>query len=1334
VGGAAVVASDAGFGASTIWAAAVETVLEDAVPKPPAHAEERSAAATTPARADSSPRHAAAHAPRANENEGKAAATTKDLSTEYPQTRTPVLPSREPRRDEGAETENRRTRRGQRASQAGSLTHDAARGGTDHRAVLSLTAASGASVAAQSGPRPTPHGPPITPPGQQQSALADPLFVVNWNDGLTMFPGVKEFDVPVWSMNRTQDLRAQVYGSQVQSYSWNTTQAPNAGCVIGQNSHRLRFSWNVTMPSQTEMVNTISVTATMTGGSTLTQSLTFVVAQTTMNSCMGMGNDTTAWPTVITPDREQGSGFGVQGSAVVASDSATRPYGVSHASGTLYVSHSLPSYSTSPSPLWGEGWGEGIGLVYASTAAERRPIFLHRYEIPTTGGIPNTVSSRLQFNGSWGPSKYYQTGTGALYNPGDVLQIALQADAGSLATGRYNYTVETTANYTGYSSTTTASGVVTIVNEETSPFGEGWSLDLSPSPLRGEGRGEGLFDRLHIVPGGVILNQGAGHSLWFAGSGPNYTTPAGDFSTLTRNMMDGTYTRTLKNGVKQHFNAAGMQTSLVDRNNNTITFAYTDADSDGAVDELASITDANGLATTLAYPGTCGAGVSPARVCTITDPAGRVTSFLYNAAGQLIRITDPDAAQWNYAYDTGSGRMTSLVDPRANATSVAYNFAGRVGTSTRPDGTTEQFKALQLQALCDAGQCTQGQPGAALLAAEAVADYTDPRGNAWDTRLDWWGFGTATQVTNPLGQANPAGHMTVVHRDANGVMSQSTDRLSRNHYFTLDAKGNPTKITNPDLTTQLFQYNSFSQPTQHTNELGKVTTLTYDAAGNLTQIAQPDPDGGGPLTSPITTFVVDTQGRVTSTTNPRGFTTAFSYDTRDRLIQTTLPDDDDNPANNPTVLLAYDAASNVTSRTDERGYATTFTYDAMGRPLTATDPLGHTTTTTYDAAGNVATVRNALNQTTTLAYNSMNRAASVSDPLGNLTNFDYDAAGNVTTVADPLNRVTTSAYNALGYQTSTTSPLGFVTTTNRDAEGQVTSVVDPLGRTTTVNYNNRGWETDQTDPASMMNQFQYNGVGLRTWMMTTGGGMSMSASFTYDDLGRMIRRTDELNNATNYEFDSNGNRTAVIDPLGHRTSFGYDARDQLISVTTADPDGAGPLAPSVTTYTHDAAGNQVRVTDPLGRQANTAYDAAGRRTSITDAMGGVVSFGYDHADRMTSLTDPVNNTTSWTIDAAGRTTAETDPLGKSRTFVFNAVSELVRVTDRNNRTRDFVYDSDGRRTSELWCGVGVPPATPCSNPLRTISYTYNAASELTQAADPDSTYAFTYDTAGRVLT
>jgi hypothetical protein len=148
----------------------------------------------------------------------------------------------------------------------------------------------------------------------------------------------------------------------------------------------------------------------------------------------------------------------------------------------LYVGHGLPAYNPGMPAL---------GLTYSSIAAERRPIFINRYEIPTSGGIPNTVSARLQFDGSWGSTKYYQTGSGALYNPGDILQISLQADAGSSATGRYSYSFETTANYSGSSSTTTSSGTVTIINEESSVFGEGWSLGAGGWGL-GVGRRESV--------------------------------------------------------------------------------------------------------------------------------------------------------------------------------------------------------------------------------------------------------------------------------------------------------------------------------------------------------------------------------------------------------------------------------------------------------------------------------------------------------------------------------------------------------------------------------------------------------------------------------------------------------------------------------------------------------------------------------------------------------------------------------------------------------------------------------------------------------------------------
>ncbi len=229
--------------------------------------------------------------------------------------------------------------------------------------------------------------------------------------------------------------------------------------------------------------------------------------------------------------------------------------------------------------------------------------------------------------------------------------------------------------------------------------------------------------------GGVILNQGAGNSLWFAENGGSYTTPAGDFSTLVKN-FDDTFTCTLKDGTKQDFAITGLLASIANLNANLVTFAYLDADSDSQVDELSTITDANGLVSTFAYPGTCGAAVSPARACTISDPAGRISALAYYTSGTLATITDPDGAVHTFTYDASSGRMATLVDPRSNTTSFAFDPAGRMDTVTRPDATTESFTALQVQWLCGAGQCTVGQPGTPLISAEAVADYTDPRAGA----------------------------------------------------------------------------------------------------------------------------------------------------------------------------------------------------------------------------------------------------------------------------------------------------------------------------------------------------------------------------------------------------------------------------------------------------------------------------------------------------------------------------------------------------------------------------------------------------------------------------
>ena len=148
----------------------------------------------------------------------------------------------------------------------------------------------------------------------------------------------------------------------------------------------------------------------------------------------------------------------------------------------------------------------------------------------------------MTFDGTAGTTYYFNT---SQWTPGDVEQIALQAtSASTLATGRYSYSVQV-VDYRTSNTTTTYTGTATIINQSSSAFGDGWML-------------EGLEK---IIPAtdnsGVILNlRDAGASLWFAGNpsvGGTYTSPPGDFSTLTKTSTG--YTDVLPDGTQITFNS-----------------------------------------------------------------------------------------------------------------------------------------------------------------------------------------------------------------------------------------------------------------------------------------------------------------------------------------------------------------------------------------------------------------------------------------------------------------------------------------------------------------------------------------------------------------------------------------------------------------------------------------------------------------------------------------------------------------------------------------------------------------------------------------------------------
>jgi RHS repeat-associated protein len=241
-------------------------------------------------------------------------------------------------------------------------------------------------------------------------------------------------------------------------------------------------------------------------------------------------------------------------------------------------------------------------------------------------------------------------------------------------------------------------------------------------------------------------------------------------------------------------------------------------------------------------------------------------------------------------------------------------------------------------------------------------------------------------------------------------------------------------------------------------------------------------------------------------------------------------------------------------------------------------------------------------------------------------------------------------------------------------------------------------------------------------------------TYGYDSAGRLITVTDAEGGVAHYGYDSDGRKTSATSPAGLVTKFGYDSAGRNTSVT--DPRGG------VTKYTYDENGRQTSVTTPAGEDTHNRYDAAGRLVAVTDPAGQITSYGYDGVGNFTTVTDPRGSVTKYGYDGNGRMISETDPLGRVSKRTFDGSGNVTALTGADGKTIrtsydavgqttkrtggdasiDFGYDGDGRRTS-------------MKDATGTTSYTYDPAGRLLTVAEPDGqTFTSSYDLAGRRTT
>ena len=826
-----------------------------------------------------------------------------------------------------------------------------------------------------------------------------------------------------------------------------------------------------------------------------------------------------------------------------------------------------------------------------------------------------------------------------------------------------------------------------------------------------------------------------------------FQTPQGDFSTLVRN-ADGTFTRTLKDDTKIHFNAQGLQTSVVDRNGNTTSYSY---DASG---RLLAITDLAGLVTTLAYTGD--------RLSSVTDPAGRATTLTHNAAGDLTKVTFPDGSSKSFGYDL-KHLMTSETDERGFVVQRDYDSVGRLVKATLPDSSIRSATNAQSVGFVDpaTGLGTITNPAPVVRPAQALSTFRDGTGNQQVVKIGR--FGAPLRTTDALGNIT-----SIERRGGNNGALQGGATFAAGKVgqaFSFDGVDDHVLSDIPDqilsqYTVSLWVKTSVVGQLVNSSVFNNFNNVGIGGTEDSFQI---ETDGGnpgnyqvsfltrsvvfGPVTTDFQHLVVTYDGSTVRTfvngvfknslalspavagTNFRNF--VFGRNRGGSRYFNGLVDEIEvyDRALPSAEIQAIFAASNagnqapqfsgLLSRWPGEGSAIDVA-GGHGLPTKITRPNGAVVTMGYDSKGNLLASTDPVNATTTFTYEpTFNQVSSIRDPKGNTTTITYDAKGNPTQIRDSQGNITQMTYDLRGLLTSVTSAVGTpqqnTTSFTYDLRGNLLTTTDPKLNTTTLVYDSAGNVVKSTDSEGRVTEF------------------------TYDALNRLISVLDPGLKVTRYTYDQKGNLTEVIDARLQRTSFNYDQLDRLTSATnplglteTFTYDANGNLTSTTNrkletvSFAYDVLNRLIKKTLPVNQVTTFAYDSVGSLTSVVDPDS-TINMAYDLANRLTSTTASSPSvpakTISYTYDLNGNRLTMTDPQAGVTSYVYDSLNRLTSLTNPSARTTSFAYDALGRRTSMTHGNKVV------------TTYSYDAASQLLSlvhqlGATTVNSFTYTYDMVG----
>jgi YD repeat-containing protein len=675
---------------------------------------------------------------------------------------------------------------------------------------------------------------------------------------------------------------------------------------------------------------------------------------------------------------------------------------VASKSGCLETQVALPDY-------FSLGAARGLTFVYRSNRAYPRPLIGYRVRLQEFSGVRQAVPPSVSYSAVVGGVDLGQTAfvdTRALTTSIGP-RLAVDFDAGALTTGIYTTGFQATNNYIGSAVSALDENRLTVVNTLDSPFGAGWGL-------------AGLSRLYPAADGSVLLVSGNGMSVRYdppAAGGDAFLSPAGDFSTLVQ-QADGGYLRTLKNGTQIAFNAAGLQTSTVDRNGNSTRYGY-----DGE-DRLTVIRDPAALVTRLDYDN--------GRLSHVTDPAGRLSRFVHDE-GNLVEVTLPDGSTRAFGYDKRH-LMTAETDARGAITRRVYDSSGRLRKAELPGGVVRKVTNTDSVGRVDVstGSGTADNPAPPALPDVVVSTFTDGEGRTRRVKTD--AFGAATEITD----AN--GLVTRIKRDSNGnpVFIDRSDNA--NTLIAYDDKGNPSLIEDlvfVDAATKLTYDPASSLITSMTDSLNNTTRIDRDGNGNPLTLISPE--------KRLTRMSYDQRGLLTGLIDSFGTSRNLEYDSQGNLTQITEGEGDEQRI----TRMAYTSEGYLDTLTDAQGRVQSFAYDPMGRVSRQIQPDGRRVELAYDANGNLISLSPPGRPAHGFDYTDLDLEAAYAPPdigpAGSGTGFDYNLAQQLERVTRPDGQTLVFSYDEGARLSGLTLPRGHLGYSYDVTAGHVDFITAPDG-------------------------------------------------------------------------------------------------------------------------------------------------------------------------------------------------------------------------------------------------------------------------------------------------